>query len=250
MARAAIAMITPIKGKLEDLRQLQKSKVREETRRAKAQQAAPRHNKTTADPAASAVFTPEDIALFRQTVRSVTPLPEANRYARQALDYGNNEYFRAKRAQAEGAPSIDRHKPATPVRAREQKRTSLADKGRRRPDLPEGAYVQRADSVDLIKKLLSGQWPVAATLDLHGANSDQAAERFDRFIHSCLAHRVRCICIVHGKGYGSAQGTAVLKEQVLAWLKNMDAVLAFSPAPENMGGAGAQIVLLKTPASD
>ncbi|AFK63430.1 Small MutS Related-like protein [Advenella kashmirensis WT001] len=55
---------------------------------------------------------------------------------------------------------------------------------------------------------------------------------------------------MHGKGYGSAQGTAVLKEQVLAWLKNMDAVLAFAPAPENMGGAGAQIVLLKTPESD
>ncbi|WP_041709543.1 hypothetical protein [Advenella kashmirensis] len=51
-----MAMVTSIKGKLEDLRQLQKAKVREETRRAKAQQAAPRHNKATTDPAASAVL--------------------------------------------------------------------------------------------------------------------------------------------------------------------------------------------------
>lgn len=248
--RAAIAMVTPIKGKLEDLRQLQKAKAREETRRAKAQQNAPRPGKAPTANTAPAVFTAEDSALFRQTVRSVTPLPPANRYARQALDYGNNEYFRAKRRQAEGAALLEPHKPASPDRGSEQKRSSAAPKGRRAAALPEGAYVQRADSVDLIKKLLSGQWPVGATLDLHGANSAQAAERFDRFIHSCLEHRVRAICIVHGKGYGSADGNAILKEQVLAWLKNMDAVLAFAPAPENMGGTGAQIVLLKTPESD
>ena len=244
-----MAMVTPIKGKLEDLRQLQKAKAREETRRAKAQQNTTRPQKTASQ--ASAAFTAEDVALFRQTVRSVTPLPQANRYARQALDIGNSEYFRAKRRQAEGAAPIDPHKPAAPGRTSAQKQPSATPaKARRRPDLPEGAYVQRADSVDLIKKLLSGQWPVAATLDLHGANSLQAAERFDRFIHSCLEHRVRAICIVHGKGYGSADGTAILKDQVLAWLKNMDAVLAFAPAPENMGGAGAQIVLLKIADSD
>ncbi|HLU04002.1 MAG TPA: Smr/MutS family protein [Advenella sp.] len=241
-------MVTPIKGKLEDLRQLQKAKAREDTRRVKAQQAAQEQSKKAlASGSTSTGFTQDDIALFRQTVRSVTPLRAANRYERQARDFGNNDYFRAKRRQAEGAAAIDAHKPAAPARARGQTHAGAASTGRRRTELPDGAYVQQADSVDLIRKLLSGQWPVAATLDLHGANSAQAADRFDRFIHSCLAHRVRCICIVHGKGYGSVQGTAVLKEQVLAWLKNMDAVLAFAPAPENMGGAGAQVVLLKTP---
>ncbi|PJX22328.1 hypothetical protein CAP48_15575 [Advenella sp. S44] len=243
--RATIVMVTTIKGKLEDLRQLKKAKAREENRQAKAQQAAQARKKTAVD-TTSAVFTPEDIALFRQTVKSVTPLPAANRYERQALNFGNNEYFRAKRRQAEGAPALEPHKPARPARETPAKRAMPAPgKSRQQKDLPEGAYVQRSDSVDLIKKLLAGQWPVAATLDLHGANSTQAAERFDRFIHSCLEHRVRCICIVHGKGYGSAQGTAVLRDQVLAWLKNMDAVMAFAPAPDNMGGAGAQIVLLK-----
>ena len=247
-------MVTPIKGKLEDLRQLkkakEKAKARDEARQVKAQQATQAHKKTAAG-TPSDIFTPDDIALFRQTVRSVTPLPEANRYERQALDFGNNEYFRAKRRQAEGSPAMEPHKPARPAGANEPARAKPASgKARHHKDLPEGAYVQRADSADLIKKLLSGQWPVAATLDLHGANSSQAAERFDRFIHSCLEHRVRCICIVHGKGYGSAQGTAVLRDQVLAWLKNMDAVLAFAPTPENMGGAGAQIVLLKIAESE
>lgn len=244
-------MVTPIKGKLEDLRQLQKAKVREETRRVKAEKAAAASAKklpAKTGAAGTPAFTPEDLALFRQTVRSVTPLPDANRYERHAIDHSNNEYFQAKRRQAEGAAAPTPLKPAANAEPRPKKSAAgSAGKAGRRTALPEGAYVQRADSADLIKKLLSGQWPVAATLDLHGANSTQAADRFDRFLHSCLEHQVRCVCIVHGKGYGSEQGTAVLREQVQAWLKNIDAVLAFAPAPENMGGAGAQIVLLKAP---
>ncbi len=243
-------MVTPIKGKLEDLRQLQKTKVREETRRVKAEKAAASAKKlpTRTGATGTPAFTPEDLALFRQTVRSVTPLPRANRYERHAIDRSNNEYFQAKRRQAEGAEAPAPLKPAANAQPRPKKNAATsADNVGRRSALPEGAYVQRADSADLIKKLLSGQWPVAATLDLHGANSSQAADRFDRFLHSCLEHRVRCVCIVHGKGYGSEQGTAVLRDQVQAWLKNIDAVLAFAPAPENMGGAGAQIVLLKAP---
>ncbi len=237
-------MVTPIKGKLEELRQLQKARAREEIRIEKARKAAS-HPATTRVGATPAVFSQEDIALFRQTVKSVTPLPQANRYERSAIDRSRNEHFQAKRRQAEGAPAGAPHKPVGKPDAPAPKRAARPGKTGRRTDLPEGAYVQRADSVDLIKKLLSGQWPVAATLDLHGANSAQAAERFDRFLHSCLEHRVRCVCIVHGKGYGSTDGTAVLKDQVQSWLKNLDAVLAFAPAPENMGGTGAQIVLLK-----
>ncbi len=243
-------MVTPIKGKLEDLRQLQKARVREETRRAKAEKAAAAVRNQPGKPGASGspAFTPEDLALFRQTVRSVTPLPDSNRYERHAIDRSNNEYFRAKRKQAEGnaAPAL-KQQASQPEPRSKKLAAGAAGKGSRFSGLPEGAYVQRADSADLIKKLLAGQWPVAATLDLHGANSTQAAERFDRFLHSCLEHHVRCVCIVHGKGYGSDQGNAVLREQVQAWLKNIDAVLAFAPAPENMGGAGAQIVLLKAP---
>ncbi len=239
-------MAIAIKGKLENLRQLQKTKAREDSRLAKAQAA--EKAKRAAGPGGSAAeISPDDLKLFRNTVSSVTPLPDTGRRTRDVIDHYNNDYFKAKRQQAEGAAATAPHKAVADIHAR--KATSGKGGGARRHDLPEGTYVQQKDSGDLIKKLQAGQWPVAATLDLHGANSSQAAERFDRFLHSCLEHHVRCVCIVHGKGYGSEAGNAVLKDQVIAWLKNMDAVSAFIPAPENMGGGGALVVLLKAPAN-
>ena len=241
-------MAIAIKGKLENLRQLQKTKAREDTRLAKVQAAEKASRTRTAGPTGKAAeISAEDLKLFRKTVSSVTPLPDTGRRIHSAIDRYNSEYFQAKRQQAEGAAAPAPHKEVADARAR--KATPGKGAAARRHDLPEGTYIQHKDSGDLIKKLQAGQWPVAATLDLHGANSSQAAERFDRFLHSCLEHHVRCVCIVHGKGYGSEDGNAVLKDQVTAWLKNMDAVSAFIPAPENMGGSGALVVLLKAPAN-
>ena len=65
------------------------------------------------------------------------------------------------------------------------------------------------------------------------------------FIHECQHQGMRCIQIIHGKGYRSQSGRAVLKPHVAYWLKRMDEVLAFCPAQPKDGGNGALYVLLK-----
>jgi len=60
-----------------------------------------------------------------------------------------------------------------------------------------------------------------------------------------LAHRHRCLRIVHGKGLRSPGREPVLKELVRNWLANRPEVLAYCQARAADGGAGAVIVLLK-----
>ncbi|CFN82407.1 Smr domain [Bordetella pertussis] len=61
----------------------------------------------------------------------------------------------------------------------------------------------------------------------------------------CLEHGIRCVRIVHGKGYGSQGLEPVLKDKARTWLVQKADVLAFSEAPERGGGAGALLVLLR-----
>ncbi|CPR02669.1 Smr domain [Bordetella pertussis] len=58
-------------------------------------------------------------------------------------------------------------------------------------------------------------------------------------------HGIRCVRIVHGKGYGSQGLEPVLKDKARTWLVQKADVLAFSEAPERGGGAGALLVLLR-----
>ena len=57
-----------------------------------------------------------------------------------------------------------------------------------------------------------------------------------------------CVLIIHGQGQHSATGEAVLREALPGWLTQGTAtrhVLAFSPAPDRLGGNGATLVLLR-----
>lgn len=108
-------------------------------------------------------------------------------------------------------------------------------------------FLQSGHGPHLIKGLKKGKWPIQASLDLHGANLDEARERMDRFIQSCRDHRIKCVRIVHGKGHGSRNGDAVLKETVRRWLSQLAVVQAYVECAEPEGGAGAVLVLLSKP---
>jgi len=110
-------------------------------------------------------------------------------------------------------------------------------------------FLQSGCGPDLLKKLRLGKWPVEATLDLHGATLEQARTRLDGFLSSCLLHEVRCVRVVHGKGYGSKDNSPVLKETVRRWLCQLADILAFVECTERDGGAGAVMVLLRATTS-
>lgn len=77
-------------------------------------------------------------------------------------------------------------------------------------------------------------------VDLHGCTMEQAREAVLQIIQIAKSENQNVIKIVHGKG---DQG--VLKTCVNGWLRQHRDVLAFVSAPENQGGTGAVLVLLK-----
>lgn len=96
-----------------------------------------------------------------------------------------------------------------------------------------------------VKSLRRGQLAVQAECDLHGCTVAEARAVLSDFLHQCLAHGLRCVRVIHGKGHGSHQRLPVLKPKVGGWLRQRDEVLAFCSARPLDGGTGAVYVLLK-----
>ena len=124
---------------------------------------------------------------------------------------------------------------------------SLSDEySSREIDSDENAsYLRGGHSPDIVKKLKKGYWTIQGTIDLHGLVSEEAKEYVVNFIQECKKKKVRCIRIIHGKGYGSINKEPVLKKKVRNWLCQKDEVIAFAEAPKHDGGSGVVIVLLK-----
>ncbi len=100
---------------------------------------------------------------------------------------------------------------------------------------------------DSVRALRRGRWIIEAELDLHGARRDEARERLVTFLRKCVRSQLRCVRIIHGKGYGSAGKQPVLKGKVRLWLMQKEEVMAFVQARPHDGGGGALLVLLKPP---
>ena len=95
-----------------------------------------------------------------------------------------------------------------------------------------------------LKRLRQGYYPVQGQLDLHGLTIAQARDALKVALQAAHNDHLHCICIVHGKGYGSGSRGAVLKAKVNQWLRLRDDVRAFASAPAAQGGQGAVLVLL------
>lgn len=77
-------------------------------------------------------------------------------------------------------------------------------------------------------------------VDLHGCTVEDARSAVLQIIQMAKDENQNVLKIVHGKG-----PDAVLKTYVNGWLRQHRDVLAFVSAPENQGGTGAVLVLLK-----
>ncbi len=174
----------------------------------------------------------KEAGLFRSNIGAITPLkpPDTYQHPRYAV-------------------------PVQPVKNQPREITSMAQAMQdieqwsdefdaSQIDEEEGAsYVAKGSSPDLLAKLRKGQWPAQAFLDLHGMQRDAARTALADFLKRSRLARLRCVCIIHGKGFNSTQ-PAVLPGKVRSWLSQSELVLAFCPAAVKDGGAGAVQVLL------
>ena len=98
----------------------------------------------------------------------------------------------------------------------------------------------------IFKKLKKGQYKVGAELDLHGHTRPEAQVTLTKFIQLAREDDIRCVRIIHGKGYGSNNQGPKLKPMVNKWLQQRNEILAFCSARPSDGGTGAVYVLLKS----
>jgi len=98
----------------------------------------------------------------------------------------------------------------------------------------------------VMRKLKSGEYRIEDTCDLHGLRADEAKACLREFLAHALAHRLRCIRVIHGKGKNSGPRGPVIKTAVNMILRKTEPVLAFTSARRIDGGTGAINVLLST----
>lgn len=96
-----------------------------------------------------------------------------------------------------------------------------------------------------LRRLRRGELAQQAELDLHGLTRLEARQAISAFLQHCRERDYRCVRIIHGKGRGSHQQRAILKQYVDHWLRQVDSVLAYCSARPAHGGTGAIYVLLK-----
>lgn len=177
----------------------------------------------------------DDPAVLRRALQAVTPLkPSGRRVPPAPTPAPPSTAVALRRAAAVGE---------TAARAD----AGVSDGGDVAHLLSEGgtAYVRADAAPDTARNLRRGQWRAGAELDLHGLRVGQARHAVLAFLDECLEHGIRCVRVVHGKGYGSQGLEPVLKDKVRTWLVQKTEVMAFSEAPEREGGAGALLVLLR-----
>jgi len=96
-----------------------------------------------------------------------------------------------------------------------------------------------------LRHLRRGRYPVEDELDLHGLSQAAARDYLADFLAASRNAGLRCVRVVHGKGYRSGARGPVLKIAVNTWLRRHPDVLAFTSARAIDGGTGAVYVLLR-----
>ncbi|WBF65345.1 MAG: Smr/MutS family protein [Candidatus Kinetoplastibacterium crithidii] len=108
------------------------------------------------------------------------------------------------------------------------------------------SFIRNNSDPNIAKNLKNGKWPIKAILDLHGLKVDSAREILNNFIKECYQKNMRCVKIIHGKGYGSNSNIGpILKQKVPSWLVQIEKVQAFSEASKHEGGTGAVVILIQ-----
>lgn len=177
-------------------------------------------------PSVMSKLPPDEVALFREAVRDVRRKPSTR-----------------------VAPKTPKPKARAHFTRADQQavlRESLEPSGEVEPLETGDELSFRRDSITprMLRRLRSGEFAVAAEIDLHGLTAAEARAELRKFVAQAIAQRKSCVRIVHGKGRGSGPRGPVLKNVVNVWLRHCDAVQAFGSARQMDGGSGAVYVLL------
>jgi len=108
------------------------------------------------------------------------------------------------------------------------------------------SFVRPGVQKRVFQDLRRGRLEIEQELDLHGLTARHAHSTLEQFIQYCNRRRIRCVRIIHGKGYGSEDSQPVLKQKLNLWLRQRHDVLAFCSATSRDGGTGAAYVLLRS----
>lgn len=83
-------------------------------------------------------------------------------------------------------------------------------------------------------------------LDLHGDTREIALHKIRKFVIESQKNKITPILIIHGKGFRSENGIAVLKDLVEYYIatEGKPYIKYSADAPINLGGSGAKIIYL------
>ena len=160
--------------------------------------------------------------MFRQALEGVTPITPTDR-------------IQPKPKLRSG---VARARPASPEVA-----DNLSDHGA--GDAAISEFLRSGLNRLTLRKLRHGQWRIQDELDLHGLNSDDARKLLVVFLHEATLNGLRCVNVIHGKGWRSEGREGIIKVLTRHWLAQSPQVLAFCDAPPQSGGGGAAWVLLR-----
>lgn len=172
----------------------------------------------------------EDTELFKKALLGVKPIDNQNiADTRVARSKKVDAQTLAKRAAAEGGA--------------EQELTEISDtQAILNPVASQAALSYRIATLQhkVFEDLKAGKIRWFEAVDLHGCTVEQARAAVLQVLQIAKDENQNVVKIVHGKG-----PEAILKTYVNGWLRQHRDVLAFVSAPENQGGTGAVLVLLK-----
>jgi DNA-nicking Smr family endonuclease len=181
---------------------------------------------------------PEEARVFREAVRDVTPL---------AADLPRLRTHRRAPIVKPGSPGVAmRSAAALGGVAEMDDAQGVATVGADAPGAADPLSFRRPGVREqTLRHLRRGRYPVEDELDLHGLSQAAARDYLADFIDASRNAGLRCVRVVHGKGYRSGARGPVLKIAVNTWLRRHPDVLAFTSARPIDGGTGAAYVLLR-----
>jgi len=173
-----------------------------------------------------------DAELLAQAYQQVIPIKGHERVTHELADKPHqHEQVSRRRANASAAK-------ASQVPLSDGDPTSL--------DEPPELYRASGVSNQALRQLKRQSGHVRETMDLHGLTRDQARLALQHFVARAAAAGVTRVIVIHGQGYGSRDGAAVLRYLTRHWLTQMPQVLGFVTPPASDGGKGAVLVLLRS----